>query len=173
MLLRVSFFLCFIFLASAYATSEDPWVAERSLYMERYFNSKLPRPLPEDPSDQPPPDRRPPQPPQAEVPYSLGSGETNRLGTSDFDFHPRFDLDKVIRIRLILSGNPIDVEEVEVVFADNGERRRFTFLEGELNVRFKEVFAPGRPVYRISIKASSVGFWKKPGGFRLDIVSAR
>ncbi|UXR65054.1 hypothetical protein EZJ49_02165 [Bdellovibrio bacteriovorus] len=138
-----------------------------------------PMPLPDEPypgepnpSPNPPPPVKPP--PRQEIPYSLGGGDTGRFRTRTFDFFPRFDLNRIVRIRLVGTRNNIEIKEVLIQYADySGERQEFR-LPGELKSGgIRETVLDGRAVYRIQIKAANSHFWKKPGGFRVDVIAVR
>lgn len=149
-------------------------------------NEELPRPLPDEsypgepypvppPSDPPKPPPPKPSPPKKEIPYTLGSGETARMGSRTFEFYPRVDLNRVVRIRLVGVRNNLEIDEVTIQYSDyyGGERNDLR-LPGELKSGgTRESVLDGRPVYRIRIKASASYFWKKPGGFRVDVISVR
>lgn len=133
----------------------------------------LPLPLPDDPyPGEPYP--VPPPPPKQEVLYSLGSGATPRFGSQTYDFYPRADLNRLVRIRLVGSKNNIEIKEVRILYADYGDERSDSRLAGELKSGgIKEVVTNGRPVYRIAVTASSSYFWKKSGSYRVDVTAQR
>ncbi|WP_374029905.1 hypothetical protein [Bdellovibrio bacteriovorus] len=132
----------------------------------------LPRPLPDDPYPQIPPEQEPP--PRVEVPYTLGGGETGRFTGKSHDFYPRANLNQVLKLRIVGGRENIQIKEVRIWYADYGGEISERSLEGDLRSgRAREVYLGGRPVYRISIKASPIYFWKKPGSFRVDIVAVR
>lgn len=135
---------------------------------------ELPRPLPDDPYPQEPyPGEPPPPPRQVEVPYTLGSGETGRFGARTYQFFPRADLNRVTKIRLVGSRNNIEIKEVRILYADNSGRFERT-LPGDLHSgRIREAYLDGRRIYRIEVTASASYFWKKPGGYRVDITAVR
>ncbi|AHZ86451.1 hypothetical protein AB1A81_05630 [Bdellovibrio bacteriovorus] len=136
-------------------------------------NDGLPVPLPDDPYPGEPYPVPPPAPPK-DVPYSLGGGETGRFGTRTFDFFPRYDLNRIKRIRLVGLRNNLEIVEVHIQYADSSAERREYRLEGELKSSgVREAALDGRPIYRISVKASPSYFWKKPGGFRVDVIAVK
>ncbi|MNK07457.1 hypothetical protein D3C87_253710 [compost metagenome] len=150
----------------------------------------LPLPLPDEPPEHqdppypptnppappvpPPPPERPPAPaPIEEIPYSLGSGSTDRFGEKTYYFNPRYDLSNLKTIRIVGRRNKIRIESVRVYFLDIGERE-ITSLRGDLSPGSARVYKlQGRPVGRITVTASASYFWKKPGGFRVDVVALR
>lgn len=137
----------------------------------------LPLPLPDEPyPGEPNPNPTPPPkpPPRQEIPYSLGGGDTGRFRTRTFDFFPRSDLNRIVRVRLVGTRNNIEIKEVTIQYADySGERPEFR-LPGELKSGgIRETALDGRPIYRIQVKAANSHFWKKPGGFRLDVIAVR
>ena len=68
----------------------------------------------------------------------------------------------------------MQVREVRVKYADNGEERYDYYLPGELKARSsRTTIMYGRPVSRVIVIASAGYFWKKPGSFRLDVTAVR
>nr|BFD62346.1 hypothetical protein BdHM001_10270 [Bdellovibrio sp. HM001] len=137
----------------------------------------LPLPLPDEPyPGEPSPNPNPPPkpPPRQEIPYSLGGGDTGRFRTRTFDFFPRVDLNRIVRIRLVGTRNNIEIKDVVIQYADGTGEWPEQRLPGELKSGgVRETWLNGRPVYRIQIKASNSHFWKKPGGFRVDVIAVR
>lgn len=134
-----------------------------------------PRPLPDAPYEPGPDDPIRSEPPREEfIPYTLGTGDTGRFGSKDSEFYPRFDLARVVSLRLVGSRNEIDVKEVKVLYADNMVERSLYTLQGNLRSgAMKEIALDGRPIYRIDISAKSERFWKKLGSYRVDIIAVR
>lgn len=131
-----------------------------------------PRPLPD---DQYPQDPYPGDPPRGvEVPYSLGSGDSERFSAKTSDFYPRSDLSRLVRLRLTGLTNTIEVKEVRIVYADYNEERTEPSLEGELKPgQMRVIIMRGRPIYRIEVTATSSYLWKKPGGYQVDVSALR
>ncbi|WP_413575219.1 hypothetical protein ACLVWU_13030 [Bdellovibrio sp. HCB290] len=159
----------------------------------------LPMPLPdeppghEDPSDpyppyEPPPQNpRPPQNPQPPQPtppeypqppsgqsreYSLGTGDTGRFKERTFTFYPNSTWNRVTRIGLVGTRNNIKIKQVDIMFADYGDTRMEYNLMGELGAgSTRSAYFEGRPIAAIRIVASNKYFWKKTGGFRVDVTA--
>lgn len=136
-------------------------------------NRDLPLPLPDEayPED---PNPNPAPPPRQEVMYTLGQAATDRFGSRTFEFYPRADLSKIVRIRLVGTRNNLEIKDVRIKYADNWGDRRDLQLPGDLKsggVRLG--YYEGRSVFRLEITASASYFWKKPGGFRVDVVAER
>lgn len=145
----------------------------------------LPQPLPDDPGQQnpQPPPQQPPQyppnqPPQQPLPpptgtptrYSLGSGQLTRFKEREFVFYPTTGMNRLARISLTGMGNTIEIKEVRIQYADYFDERMDYMLPGDLgngNTRTSSLDA--RPIYKITVKASAKYFWKKAGGFRVDV----
>lgn len=128
-----------------------------------------PRPLPDDPYPQEPYPGEPQR-----ITYSLGSGESGRFGSKTTQFFPRADLSRVIGIRFVGLRNNIEVKEVRILYGGRGGERNELLLTGDLPVGgVREAFFDGRTIYRIEVTASSEYFWKKLGGYRVDITVVR
>ncbi|MEK2688067.1 hypothetical protein [Bdellovibrio sp. GT3] len=156
----------------------------------------LPMPLPDDPpgqewpeepeqpeQPQPPAPRPPQQPPQNPQPpqkpqppsnevreYSLGAGDTGRFKERAFIFYPNSTWRHVSNISLTGTRNNVKIKEVIITYADYGDSRYETQLEGELIAGSRRTaYIQTRPIASIRIVASNKYFWKKPGGFRVDV----
>ncbi|MBV2167488.1 MAG: hypothetical protein KUL82_02165 [Bdellovibrio sp.] len=133
---------------------------------------ELPRPLPDDPYPREPYPGEPPR--GVEYPYSVGSGDVGRFAAKTYQFFPRTDLNRLIKIRVVGLKNKIVINEVKLVYLDNGSERSELMLPGDLHVgSFRETYLDGRAIYRIDINASSSNIFKKPGGYRVDVTAVR
>lgn len=132
---------------------------------------ELPQPLPDD--SYPPTD--PGNPPrEVEIPYTIGSGDTDRFSDKTYNFYPRLDLARVVRLRLVGLNNPIEIKEVKILYVDSRDERNELTLTGELKPgQAVQAFLEGRRIFRIQVTAIASVFWKKPGGYRVDIIAVR
>jgi hypothetical protein len=149
----------------------------------------LPLPLPEDPGHQNPGPRPPPppypspedpgQPPQQPQPpsgasrdYSLGAGDTGRFKERTFIFYPNSLWRRVTRIALTGTRNNVKIKSVDIMYADYPDTRFEYNLVGELGAgSTRNAYLEGRPITAIRITATNKYFWKKPGGFRVDVTA--
>ncbi|QLY24409.1 hypothetical protein [Bdellovibrio sp. KM01] len=150
----------------------------------------LPLPLPEDPGqEQPTPHPRPqpppypapedPQPPQYPQPpqgqsrdYSLGAGDTGRFKERTFTFYPNSSWRRVTRVGLTGTRNNVKIKSVDIMYADYPDTRFEYNLVGELVAgSSRNAYLEGRPISAIRITATNKYFWKKPGGFRVDVTA--
>lgn len=141
-----------------------------------FFSNVLlaqPRPLPDESYPQDP--HYPEEPPRdVEVPYSLGSGETERFGSTMTDFYPHRDLTRLVRLRLVGLGNAIEIKEVRIIFADLREERVEFSLRGELKPgSVRGALLGGRRIYAVIVTAASSYVWKRPGGYRVEVTAIR
>ncbi|NUN05699.1 MAG: hypothetical protein HUU57_08050 [Bdellovibrio sp.] len=121
----------------------------------------------------PPPHPGEPPPWGNEIPYTLGTGQTDKSGSRTFAFFPRRDLSRIIKIRLVGFTNNIEIEQVRIVAMD-GSYAFVTPMNGRLGAgSMREVYINGRALNRIEIKASPSYFWKNPGSFRVDVTAIR
>lgn len=113
------------------------------------------------------------RPRDEEVIYTLGSGKTERFSEIVSSFSPKYELSRLVRLRLVGVDRPIKIKEVRIFYTDNAEETRKPILEGELNPgEIRWVSLSGRPVSRIEVLASSF-FWKRSGAFRVDVTAVR
>ncbi|WP_413557905.1 hypothetical protein [Bdellovibrio sp. HCB209] len=129
-------------------------------------------PYPEDPGSQPPQQPQPPSGPSRD--YGLGAGDTGRFKERTFTFYPNSTWNKVTRIQLQGTRNNVKIKSVEVFYADYPGSRYEYNLMGELTAGTTRLsFLDGRPITAIKVVASNKYFWKKPGGFRVDVTAYR
>lgn len=129
-------------------------------------------PGPGDPNYPPPYPGEPP-PWGNEIPYTLGTGQTDKSGPRTFAFFPRRDLSRIIKIRLVGFTNNIEIEQVRIIAMD-GSHAFVTPMNGRLGAgTMREVYINGRALNRIEVSASPSYFWKNPGSFRLDVTAIR
>ncbi len=127
-----------------------------------------PYPYPEDP--QPPPQQPPPSGPERS--YSLGVGDTGRFKERTFTFYPNSTWRRVTRIALTGTRNNVKIKSVDIMYADYPDTRFEYNLVGELVAgSTRNAYLEGRPITAIRITATNKYFWKKPGGFRVDVTA--
>lgn len=141
-------------------------------FANSFAAQELPRPLPDESYPQEPYPGEPPR--GVEIPYSLGSGQSGRWGNATYQFFPRADLNRLVKIRLVGFQNNIEIKEVRLLYADNSSERYERTLPGDLRVGgIREAYLDGRRILRIEVTASASNFWKKAGGYRVDISAVR
>jgi len=145
----------------------------------------LPLPLPDDPpgSSQPDPYPTPtptPEPAPTPVPtpspkpesYSVGAGDTGRFKEREFTFYPRSDWNRITYVRILGVQNKIKIKSVLIRYADNMNSELGANLSGNLQTGgILQTWLQGRPIYSITVVAQNKYFWKKPGGFRIDVTA--
>lgn len=113
------------------------------------------------------------RPRDEELIYSLGSGKTERFSEIVSSFSPKYELSRLVRLRLVGVERPVKINEVRIFYTDNSEEIRLPILEGELGPgEIRWVSLSGRSVTRIDVSASSF-FWKRSGAFRVDVTAVR
>lgn len=121
----------------------------------------LPLPLPDDPNEQPPVD---------EVIYSVGSTYVDRFGDDTRVYYPRKGQARLVRLRLLGMRNNINVKAVRLYFSNPSSVREVYELEGTLgSSEVVDALLNGQVATKIEVIAGPAYFWKKPGGYRLDV----
>lgn len=147
----------------------------------------LPQPLPDEPGHEQPTPQPPPypspedpgQPPQQPQPpsgepreYSLGAGDTGRFKERTFTFYPNSTWRRITRVGLTGTRNNVKIKSVDILYADYPDTRFEYNLVGDLVAGMnRQAYLDGRPITAIRITASNKYFWKKPGGFRVDVTA--
>jgi hypothetical protein len=134
---------------------------------------------PSQPSQPVPPPEYPPQqpgtPPPAygETPYTLGAAQTVSNDSATFTFRPQFGLDRLHRLQIVATSRKVNVRSVTVVYANGMGSQQVVGLDGIIRDgdMSRMVYLTGTPVEQVIVEASSSAFWRKKGGFRVDVTA--
>ncbi|MBO9666220.1 MAG: hypothetical protein J7501_05350 [Bdellovibrio sp.] len=150
-----------------------------------YAEEDLPMPLPDEPGHQypePNPAPRPTPRPEPEQPappsgqtmtYTLGVGDTGRFKERQIFFYPSSAWTRVNRITLTGVRNNVKIKSVRIYYADawGGPSEDYSLI-GDLKVGTTlQAYYDSRPISSIEVTATNKYFWKKPGGFRVDVTA--
>lgn len=167
--------------------------------MAQFDNGEVPLPPPTGPGNgipstpPPPPGQRPPvdnpqyppaepsQPGQPvppapingrETAYSLGTAQTTKVSLTEFRFRPAFGLERLYRLQLVGINKKVSIESVIIVYANGMGSVQVPNIGGILRAgENRTTYLTGQPVEEVIVNAGNSSFWRKVGGFRVDVTA--
>lgn len=114
----------------------------------------------------------PPPATNIETPYTLGAAQTLSTDAAEFRFRPAFGFERLTKLQLVGIDKKVRIHSVVIVYANGMGSYQVPNFDGILREgESRGAFLPSQPVQEVIIVAGNSSFWRKAGGFRVDVTA--